>query len=261
MSDNYIGKDGRGNSGLPHRRLLLTGASGGIGRAVARRFLQDGYDMALICHRNREACAALEAEAEDRGRWLAVYSADLSDSGSAETCLQQALADFGHFDCLICSAGVSERRLLRDMRTDEAESLLRLNYGSVLTAARLLSPAMVRRGWGRILNIASIWGLRGAAMEAHYAASKAALIALSKSLARELGPSGITVNAVCPGLIETAMNHRDLRAEEIQAFADDLPLGRAGKAEEVAALLAFLASDQAAYITGQAIAVDGGATA
>ena len=228
---------------------LVTGASRGIGAACARALAADGCSVAI--HYNKSERQALQL-AEDIGG--TAVQADISVNERVERMFNTIQPDI-----LVCNAGVSLLKLLTDTEEEEWQTLLDVNLGGVIRCCRAAIPGMVRNHFGRIIVISSVWGTEGAACEAVYAASKAALHGLVKSLAKELGPSGITVNAVAPGVIDTDMN-ASLDEETKAALIDRTPLCRLGTPAEVAAVVRFLASDAAGFVTGQIIGVDGGFT-
>ena len=230
------------------KTALITGASRGIGAACARALAADGYHVVLNYLKSEEAARRLAAALGGTA-----VKADVSD-GAQVTSMFDAVAPP---DVLVCSAGEALLKLLTDTPEAEWSALLNVNLGGVIRCCRAAIPAMVRKKYGRIIIVSSVWGSVGASCEAVYAASKAALHGLVKSLAKELGPSGITVNAVAPGVIDTDMN-AGLDAPSRAALLEATPLGRLGTPEEVAALVRFLASDVAGFITGQIIGVDGG---
>ena len=230
------------------KRALITGSGRGIGAAVARALHRDGWQLTLnYCTRRQEA----EALARELG--CAAYQADVSDPRQA-----QALADFaGPVSLLVNNAGISHFGLLTHQTDEEWDRILAVNLTGVRNCCRAVLPDMVRAKEGCIVNIASMWGIAGASCEAAYSAAKAGVIGLTKALAKEYGLSGIRVNAVAPGVIRTEMLHA-FSPEDLDALAEETPLGRLGTPEDVAKLCAFLASDAAGFITGQVIAVDGG---
>ncbi len=239
------------------RKVLITGASGGIGRALVQRFHGPDQSLALFCHRHPEELQELAKDWAREGIHVGVYAVDLADAEALEGQLRTALEDFGHFDVFVHNAGMAQQELLTDLSLADWDRMLAVNLRSAFICSRLLSPGMLRQGAGRQIYVSSIWGQKGAALEAHYAASKAALMAFGKSLAQELGPSGITVNTVCPGVIQTEML-ASFGPEELRSLREETPLGRLGRPEDVAALVHFLASEEAAFITGEDIRVDGG---
>jgi 3-oxoacyl-[acyl-carrier protein] reductase len=230
------------------KTALVTGGSRGIGAACARA-LGSGGRRVFVQYLKSEA-AAREVAAEIGG---VAVRADVADGAQVKAMFEAA----GPVDILVCNAGVSLMKLFTDTTEEEWRSVIGTNLGGVLHCCRAAIPHMVRQKYGRIIIVSSVWGVTGASCEAVYSASKAALIGLTKSLAKELGPSGITVNCVAPGVIETDMN-AGLTPEVREELTSCTPMGCIGTPEDVAALVRFLASDEARFITGQVIGVDGG---
>ena len=218
------------------RTVLISGGDRGIGAAAARAFYAAGYRVAVLYHSNAEAAAALEAELP------------------GITAVQQAL---GRVDVLVSNAGIAQQKLFTDITPEEWQHMLDVNLTGAFHLCQLALPGMIRRKAGRILTVSSMWGQTGGSCEVHYSAAKAGLIGLTKALAKEEGPSGITVNCVAPGVIETDMMAA-FTAEDKAALAEETPVGRLGTADEVAKLLVFLAGEDAGYITGQVFGVNGG---
>ena len=248
----------RNNMGLLEDKVaLVTGGSRGIGRAIALRLAAEGADLA-ICARNTEAADAVAAEIEALGRRCLVRQTDVANSEQAAALVAATLEELGRLDVLVNNAGVTRDNLLMRMKEEDWDEVLAINLKGAFNCAKAAVRPMLKARGGRIVNITSVVGLQGNAGQANYAASKAGLIGLTKSLARELASRGITANAVAPGLVpETGMTGG--LAEEVQKqMLAAVPLGRAGTPEDVAHAVAFLASEQAAYITGQVLAVDGG---
>ncbi|MBN62692.1 MAG: 3-oxoacyl-[acyl-carrier-protein] reductase [Gemmatimonadetes bacterium] len=242
---------------LDGKVALVTGGSRGIGRAIALRLGQEGADVA-VCARNVEAAGEVASEIEGLGRKCLVRACDVADAEQAGALIAATIEELGQLDILVNNAGVTRDNLLMRMKEEDWDEVLAINLKGAFNCARAAVRPMLKARGGRIVNITSVVGLQGNAGQVNYAASKAGLIGLTKSLARELASRGITANAVAPGLVpETGMTG-ELAAEVQQQMLSAVPLGRAGTPEDVAHAVAFLASEQAAYITGQVLAVDGG---
>ncbi len=229
-------------------KALVTGASRGIGAAIARTLCRDGWQLLLNYNRS-------EAEALSLARELGA-EAICCDVSNPEQ-VREMFAQAGGVDLLVNNAGIARYGLLTDTDEKSWQSLFSVNTDGAYRCSRCAIPYMVRQKRGCIIYVSSVWGLRGASCEAAYSASKAALIGLTLALAKELGPSGIRVNCVAPGVIETDML-ATLGADDRAALVNDTPLGRLGTPEDVAELVSFLASGRAAFITGQVIGADGG---
>lgn len=232
------------------RTALVTGGSRGIGADCARALASNG-DYVIINYLRSESKA--RALAEELGGMAA--QADVSDTEQVKNMFKTMAG----VDVLVCNAGISLVKLFTDTTEMEWRELINVNLGGVINCCQAAIPHMVREKYGRIIIMSSVWGAVGASCESVYSASKAALIGLTKSLAKELGPSGITVNCVAPGVIDTDMN-ASLTEESREELIGATPLGFIGAGRDVAALVKFLASDEARYITGQVIGVDGGFT-
>lgn len=233
-------------------KILITGGTRGIGRACVKRFASDGHQVVFLYRSRDDLATALEKETG-----AVAIRADLSDPSTAVAAAEQAQTLLGDIDVLMNNAGISQIRLFTDITDADWKQMLDTNLSGAFYITRTVLPGMIRKKSGRIIQIGSMWGKTGASCEVHYSAAKAALRGMTMALAKEVGPSGITVNCIEPGVILTDMN-QSLDAETLRCLCDETPLGRCGTPEEVAALAAFLASDEAGFITGQIIGIDGG---
>lgn len=231
--------------------VLITGASRGIGAAAARCFAAHGWAVAVNYVRSREKAEALAKEVCG----LAVR-ADVSDEAAVEAMFSEVERTLGRVSALVNNAGVAHIGLFQDMSAGEWDRLFAVNVRGAFLCARRAVPGMINSGGGAIVNVSSMWGAVGGSCEAAYSASKAALIGFTKALAKELGPSGIRVNCVTPGLINTDMN-RELSPEDISAVCDETPLGRMGTPEEAAEAIWWL-TERGAFTTGAVLGVNGG---
>lgn len=236
---------------------LITGASGGIGAATARAFAQAGYGVAIHAHRNVDKLHALSQELSALSVPVLEVCADLSDPVQAKTMVDNVLEKFCQLDILICCSGLSHVGLVTDIDPQQWKTLFGVNVDGMHYCCQAVLPHMVHRKEGCILTISSIWGQVGASCEVAYSATKGAVIAYTKALAQEVGPSNIRVNCIAPGVIATEMNAH-LSSEDLAALADETPLGRIGTPEECAACALFLASEGASFVTGQVLAPNGG---
>ena len=236
---------------LNGKTVYITGASGGTGSALAKRFHAAGCRVALFWHNDPAACAL----ASELGEGAAAFRCDVADCASADAAFSEAESALGAADVLINNAGVALFGLLQDCTDADFDRVIGVNLKGVFNCCRRALPAMIAAKSGAIVNVSSMWGVAGASCEAVYSASKAGVIGLTKALAKEVGPSGITVNCIAPGVIDTPMNAA-LTPEAKAALAEETPLGRLGTPDEVAEAAAFLA--EARFITGQTLCVDGG---
>lgn len=243
-------------SSLSGRAALVTGASQGIGRAVALRLAAEGAHVALAA-RNLEKLAEVAAEITAAGGTAQAFALDIANEESIKSCAKAVVAHFGKLEILVNNAGITRDILALRMKRHDWDDVITTNLtGAFLLTQACMSP-MLKARWGRVINITSVVGETGQAGQANYAASKAGLIGLTKSLARELAIRSITVNAVAPGYIETAMT-AVLNDEQRTAMTSQIPLARAGTDRDIAAAVAFLASEDACYITGHTLDVNGG---
>ena len=236
---------------------LITGASGGIGAATARAFAQAGYGVAIHAHRNVDKLHALAQELSNLSVPMLEVCADLSDPVQAKTMVDNVLEKFCQLDILVCCSGLSHVGLVTDIDPQQWKTLFGVNVDGMHYCCQAVLPHMVHRKEGCILTVSSMWGQVGASCEVAYSATKGAVIAYTKALAQEVGPSNIRVNCIAPGVIATEMNAH-LSPEDLEALADETPLGRIGTPEECAACALFLASEGASFVTGQVLAPNGG---
>lgn len=239
------------------KTVLITGASRGIGREIALAFGRLQYNVAVNYNKSQNEAALVTQEIKSWGGNAVAIKADVSNYNEALKLIDEAKSLLGDIDILVNNAGVAYQGLVQDMSQHQYRKVMATNFDSVFYCCKKVLPMMLRRHSGRIINIASVWGEAGASCEAVYSASKAAIIGFTKALAQEVGPSGITVNCVSPGIIDTQMNSI-IDSDILEELAEELPIGRLGSAEEVANAVLFLASNEASYITGQTISVNGG---
>ena len=236
---------------------LITGSSRGIGRAVAMELAGNGYAVCVNYLQHREDAESLVAQLRYQGREVIAVQADVADSQAVENMVRQAEHALGPITLRVNNAGISWQGLFQDTDDEIWDRILAVNLTGTRNAARAVLPRMISEKTGCIINISSMWGLRGASCEVAYACSKAAVIALTRSLALEVAPSGIRVNCVAPGCIETDMV-RVLGPETREMLVEETPLGRLGTPEDIAHAVAFLASEKASFLTGQVLSADGG---
>jgi 3-oxoacyl-[acyl-carrier protein] reductase len=241
---------------LSQRVAFVTGASQGIGRACALRLAKEGATVAVAA-RNQDKLNELVSEITSAGAKSAAFVVDVSDEEPVKSSIKAAIAQFGKIDILVNNAGITRDQLVMRMKRADWDAVLQTNLTSAYLCIQNVIPSMLKQRWGRIINITSVFGQMGQAGQANYAASKAGLIGLTMAIAREVGSRNITSNAIAPGFIETAMTSA-LSDEFKQNAVKQIPLGRVGTSDDVAAAVAFLASEEASYITGHVLNVNGG---
>lgn len=240
-----------------NKNVLITGASGGIGKATARLFAENGYNVGIVYNKDVESAYALRDELREKEINCEVFQCDISSREDVDNMFVDFHERIGNVDVLVNNAGVAQQKLFLDITLWEWNRIFDINVTGVFNMCQCALRDMIDAKAGSIVNVSSIWGITGASCEAHYSATKAAVISLTKSLAKEYGPSNIRVNCVAPGVVDTKMNaHLDY--EEMEELREETVLGRIGTPEEIAEAIYFLASDRAGFITGQTLTCDGG---
>lgn len=240
-----------------NKTVLISGGATGIGKACALAFSELKYNIAIIYNTSKSEAVSLKNELINNGIDCECFCCNLTDFDAAETTANEVIKRFGGIDILVNNAGIAEQKLFCDITKADWDKMINTNLNSVFNLTHAVVPNMLSRHDGRIINISSMWGQVGASCEVHYSAAKAGVDGFTKALSKELAPSGILVNAVSPGVIDTKMNNH-LSDDEKSALAEEIPLMRFGRPEEIAKAVVFLASDGASYITGQILGVNGG---
>ncbi len=239
------------------KSVIITGASRGIGKATALIFAQNGYDL-LLCYQSREEEAkAVAEEAKAFGVRAVPFQMDVASLSDCRRTAAKAMMEFGKIDALICNAGIALPKLFTQTEEEDYDRLFDVNTKGVFFLSQAVAKEMISEGFGSIVTVSSMWGIAGASGEVAYSASKAAVIGMTKALAKELAPSGIRVNCVAPGVVDTEMN-ACYDEQTMEMLAEKTPLGKIGAPEEIAKVIFFLASENASFITGQTLTVDGG---
>ncbi len=237
------------------KTILITGASGGIGLEIAKTFDKKNNNLILVCNKNK---SNIKKDLFKNSN-LDIFVCDLTKTNQIQTMIEKVINKYKKIDCLINCAGVSKSQLIQDISEEDYAFIMDANFKSTIMLTSAVSKHMISEKYGKIVNISSMWGVVGASMESLYSASKGAMNSFTLSLAKELGPSNINVNAVCPGLIDTIMN-KNLTVEEKKEIIDATPISRIGTPKDVANLVEFLCDDKSSFITGQIITIDGGLT-
>ena len=241
-----------------NKTAIITGAAKGIGRAIAKDFAMSGYNICINYNTSEKEAKQLCEELKKNGCNVIIYKADVTNREEVDKMVDYVLGTYGKVDVLINNAGISDYKLFIDLTQEDMQRMLNVNIIGVFnTTQSVINKCMISRKDGTIINISSIWGMIGASLEVAYSTSKAAIIGMSKALAKELAPSNITVNVVAPGAISTDMLGA-LSKEDLDVLKEEIPLGKIGAVEDVAASVKFLASYEARYITGQVISPNGG---
>ena len=242
---------------LEGKVALITGGTRGIGRAIALRFAEAGADVAFTYRKGSEEAAEVVAAIEQMGRRVKGYMSDAADFEAAEQVVRDVVAEFGRIDVLVNNAGIAQIAMMQDVSDSDWRRMIDTNLSAAFYVSREVVPCMIRRGHGAVVHIGSMWGKTGASCEVAYSAAKAGIRGLTQSMAKELGPSGIRVNCVEPGVIDTEMN-ATLDEGTRSLLMDETPLCRLGLPAEIASAVVFLAGEDASFITGQILGVDGG---
>ena len=239
------------------KTVIITGASKGIGAAMAILFARKGYNVVIGYNESYQLAKMLSSSLSSQGYNVVPIKVNVANKLETDILIKEAVYKFGSVDVLINNAGVAFNALITDTEEFDSDKIFDVDLKGVFNCCKSVTPVMVNQKSGKIINISSMWGQVGASCEVAYSAAKAGVIGLTKALAKELAPSGITVNCIAPGLIDTSMNS-NISVEDLNAFVEDIPLGRMGTAEDIAETALFLASEGADYITGQIIGVNGG---
>ncbi|MFQ9148499.1 MAG: 3-oxoacyl-[acyl-carrier-protein] reductase [Eubacteriales bacterium] len=240
---------------LQNKVAVVTGGSRGIGKAIAEKFAAEGASVAILYSSNSASADAVVEEIRNAGGTAKAYQCHVENSDEVGKTIDDVVNDLGKIDILVNNAGITRDKLLMMMKEEDFDDVISVNLKGAYNTMRKVCPMLARQRWGRIINLSSIAGINGNAGQVNYSASKAGLIGMTKSAAREFAGRGITVNAIAPGFVETDMTEKFASDENVMKR---IPVGRMGRPDEIASLALFLASDAAAYITGEVIRIDGG---
>lgn len=239
------------------KTVIITGASGGIGSEIAHVFASEGWNTAIMYRNSESEAYELKNELENLGASVFCEKCDVADYKQVKAFVEKTEQMLGSADALVNNAGVALQKLFCDVTDEEYDNIFNTNVKGSFNCCKAVLPSMINNKSGKIVNVSSMWGICGSSCEVHYSASKAAVIGMTKALAKELGPSSINVNCVAPGLIDTKMNS-NISSADVDSFIEEIPLMKIGKPADVAQLVYFLCSDKSDYITGQVFSVDGG---
>lgn len=237
------------------KTIIVTGASRGIGAAIVKMLAKEDYNIVLNYNKSEEIAKKMQEESTKQGKNVEIFKADVSKREEVKKLIEFTINKFKKIDVLINNAGISQTRLFTDITDEDWNNMLNVNLNSVFYMTQEVLPYMIHEKEGCIINISSIWGITGAACETHYSVAKAGVDAMTKSLAKELGPSNIRVNSIAPGIIDTDMN-KYLSDEELANIEEEIPLGKIGSPETIAKCVKWLIEDD--YTTGQIIGINGG---
>ena len=240
---------------LQNKVAVVTGGSRGIGKAIAEKFAAEGASVAILYSSNSASADAVLEEIRNAGGTAKAYQCHVENSDEVGKTIDEVVNDLGKIDILVNNAGITRDKLLMMMKEEDFDDVISVNLKGAYNTMRKVCPMLARQRWGRVINLSSIAGINGNAGQVNYSASKAGLIGMTKSAAREFAGRGITVNAIAPGFVETDMTEKFASDENVMKR---IPVGRMGRPDEIASLALFLASDAAAYITGEVIRIDGG---
>lgn len=239
------------------KTAVITGSSMGIGSAIAKELASEKMNIVINYNHSKSEAFKLLEEIRESGCMAIAIKADVSNFQEANYLIDKSIEQFGKIDILVNNAGISSQKLFTEISAEDWIETFNVNIHSMFYCAQSAVKDMLKRHYGKIINVSSIWGITGASCEVHYSSTKAAVIGFTKSLAKELGPSNINVNCVAPGVIKTSMNSF-LNSKEIDNILEEIPLGRMGEASEVAKVVKFLSSSDSDFITGQVISPNGG---
>lgn len=238
-----------------NKTIIVTGGSKGIGATIVKMLAKEGYNVILNYNKSEELAKKIQKECTEKGHYVEIFKADVSKREEVKKLIEFTINKFKKIDVLINNAGISQTRLFTDITDQDWNNMLNVNLNSVFYMTQEALPYMVHEKQGCIINISSIWGVIGASCETHYSVAKAGVDAITKSLAKELGPSNIRVNSIAPGIIDTDMN-KYLSNEELENIEEEIPLGKIGTTQNIAKCVKWLIEDE--YTTGQIIEINGG---